>query len=146
MIEGVHKMYVNNMKIGEFSQASQVSTDTIRYYEKIGLLKSSRRSASGYRLYAPHDLETMRFIRSAQSLGMSLDTIKQLLAIQLNKQAAHCEDVKRFVGEQLKDLDIRIAELETMRSALSKLHDACCGGDEDARCCSILTALESGDV
>ena len=134
------------MKIGEFAQASQVPSDTIRYYEKIGLLKPSQRSASGYRLYDSNDIETLRFIRSAQSLGMSLDTIKQLLAIQLNKQAAHCEDVKLFVAEQLKDLDARIAELVTMRTAMGKLHDACCGGDEAASCCSILQALETGDV
>ncbi|WP_154222447.1 Zn(2+)-responsive transcriptional regulator [Marinicella rhabdoformis] len=134
------------MKIGEFAQTSQVSADTIRYYEKIDLLKPSQRSASGYRLYSSQDLETLRFIRSAQSLGMSLETIKQLLAIQLNKQAAHCEDVKRFVGKQLKDLDARIDELVTMRTAMGKLHEACCGGDEVASCCSILQALESGDV
>lgn len=134
------------MKIGAFAKACRVPADTVRYYEKIGLLSSGTRNAAGYRLFDSNHVVTMRFIRNAQSLGMSLETIRQLLEIQLNKEEAHCEDVKLFVGGQLEELDKQIDELVAMRSAMAKLHDACCGGLDDARCCSILQALEVGNV
>lgn len=134
------------MKIGAFAQAGQVPADTIRYYEKIGLLTAGHRNEAGYRVYGEQQLATLRFIRSAKQLGMSLDTIKQLLDIQVNKAEAHCEDVKLFVGQQLKQLEEKIEEFNRMHAAMQQLHDACCGGDEAATCCSILQALEAGDV
>lgn len=134
------------MKISEFSAQSGVPTDTLRYYEKIGLIKAEKRSASGYRLYGQKSLQTIRFILSAKDLGFSLATIKQLLDIQINKQASSCEDVKQFTQHQLQEVDQRLKELKKIRAAIAELHHSCCGGKEDARSCSILQALEKGNV
>jgi len=134
------------MNIGEFAEQSGVSTDTLRYYEKIGLLKAEKRSPSGYRVYGDESIQTIRFILSAKSLGFSLEIIQQLLAIQVNKSVASCEDVKTFIATQLEEVDQRLKELRNIRKAMSKLHDSCCGGEEDARYCSILQAMEKGNV
>lgn len=134
------------MKIGDFAKQSGVSADTLRYYEKIGLIKAAHRSAGGYREYGEENLETIRFILSAKSLGFTLDTIQQLLQIQINKQDASCEEVKQFVAVQLDQVEQRLKELHTIKKAMQRLHDTCCGGEEDARYCSILHALEAGDL
>ena len=134
------------LQIGEFSKLTGVAIDTLRYYEKIGLLKAQHRSASGYRHYGEQNLESVKFILSAKDLGFSLDVIKQLLSIQINKQANSCEDVKAFTAIQLADIEQRLQELQRIRNAVADLHDSCCGGPEDARYCSILQALEKGNV
>lgn len=134
------------MKISEFSVQCGVPADTLRYYEKIGLLKAEKRSASGYRVYGKESLQTIRFISSAKNLGFTLGAIKQLLDIQINKQASSCEDVKQFTYMQLQDIDQRLIMLNKIRAAVADLHDSCCGGKEDARSCSILQALEKGNV
>ncbi|AFJ03009.1 HTH-type transcriptional regulator zntR [Methylophaga frappieri] len=134
------------MKISEFSTLSGVPVDTLRYYEKIGLLKAETRSNSGYRDYGDASLETVRFILSAKSLGFTLETIQKLLQIQVNKQDASCEDVKQFVADQLELVNQRLAELQKIKQAMQRLHGACCGGKENASYCSILQALEAGNV
>lgn len=134
------------MKIGDFSTVTGVPVDSLRYYEKIGLLKAEARSASGYRLYGERNLASIKFILSAKGLGFSLNTIKELLTIQINKKSSSCEDVKQFTSLQLQDIDQRLNELKRIRLAVSDLHDSCCGGPEDARFCSILQALEKGNV
>lgn len=134
------------LQIGGFSELTGVSIDTLRYYEKIALLKAEARSASGYRLYGSQNLETVKFILSAKALGFSLSAIQQLLSIQINKQASSCEDVKVFTKIQLTEIEQRLQELQRIRDAVADLHDSCCGGPEDARYCSILQALEKGHV
>ena len=81
-------------KIGALSKVLSVSTDTLRYYEKNGLLTPSGRSESGYRLYNDNDLRCMQFIVRAKSIGFSLNEIKELLSINLEKQDHSCGEVK----------------------------------------------------
>jgi len=142
----VNTVKQNTMQIGSFAKATGISVDTLRYYEKIGLLKPEHRLASGYRSYGEHNLQTAQFILSAKQLGFSLESIKGLLDIQLNKQDASCNDVKQFVSVQLADVDNRLTELKKIRKAMTRLYNNCCGGEEDAHYCSILQALEKGDV
>ncbi len=132
-------------KIGEFSERVGVPVDTLRYYEKLGLLKAESRSSAGYRLYGEQNLVAMNFILNAKELGFSLSTIQELLSIQINKKANSCEDVKTFTAQQLKEVDERLEQLQSIRKAIADLHDSCCGGPEDARYCSIIQALE-GEV
>jgi len=139
-------MSAKTLQIGDFSKITAVPIDTLRYYEKIGLLTAESRSASGYRLYGEQNLDRINFILSAKGLGVSLSAIKQLLSIQINKQASSCEDVKAFNAIQLADIEQRLQELQRIRNAVADLHDSCCGGPEDARYCSILQALEKGNV
>ena len=134
------------LKIGEISELSGVSRDTLRYYEKEGLLKPSLRSAAGYRLYSDTDQAGLRFVLSARKVGFSLYEISALLAIKIDKQAKSCQDVKNLTKKKLADVEEKIVELERLKQALKVLHESCCGGPENAVHCSILQALEAGDV
>ncbi|WP_153914639.1 Zn(2+)-responsive transcriptional regulator [Shewanella sp. TC10] len=132
-------------RIGELAKLFEVKTDTLRFYEKHGLLAPSNRSDSGYRLYSQDDAEKLRFIVRAKAVGFSLSDIAELLSIELDKSNWACADVKGMVDIKLEQVQAKIAELEFFASSLSKLSEACCGGPESAEHCSILEALESSD-
>jgi len=132
-------------KIGEFSKVLSVSTDTLRYYEKNGLLTPSGRSDSGYRLYNENDLRCMQFIIRAKSIGFSLNEIKELLSINIDKQDHSCGEVKSLTEQKLVQVEAKILELTRFKDSLRLLSDACCGGEEAAVHCSILSALENVD-
>lgn len=134
------------MRIGKLAKVLDVSTDTLRYYEKNGLLTEASRSESGYRLYGELDIARLRFILRAKAVGFSLSEIKSLLALQLEKDKKSCEDVKQFTEQKMRVLDQKIVELQRFHSALEKLHTSCCGGTEAATHCSILQALDASDA
>lgn len=135
-----------NLKIGEISDQMGISRDTLRYYEKEGLIKPSLRSAAGYRLYSEADQACLKFVLSSRQVGFSLKDIADLLAIKINKKAKSCQDVKTMTANKIVQVDEKLAELQKLKSALNKLHDSCCGGPENAEHCSILQALEGGNV
>ncbi len=132
-------------RIGELAKRSQMSVDTLRYYEKEGLLQPTARSDSGYRLYADSVTARVDFIRRAKRVGFTLSEIQDLLELQIDKSAHSCEDVKSLTESKLIDIEARMRELEEIRRALSHLHESCCGGAESAEYCTILEALESAD-
>ncbi|SFB82856.1 Zn(2+)-responsive transcriptional regulator [Pseudoalteromonas denitrificans] len=132
-------------RIGELAKLLSVSTDTLRYYEKHGLLMPSGRSHSGYRLYNEACLQCMQFIVSAKSVGFSLNEIKELLSIKVDKNSHSCGEVKSFTLQKKQQVEVKIAELTRFKDSLQLLSDACCGGDEVAVHCSILSALENID-
>jgi len=134
------------LKIGELSELTGISRDTLRYYEKEGLIKPSLRSAAGYRLYSEQDLNGIKFVLSAKKVGFSLDDISKLLTLKINKKTKSCQDVKTFTEEKIQEVDDKIKSLLKIQHALGKLHQSCCGGPKNAQHCSILQALESGDV
>lgn len=128
-----------SMKIGELATASGLSVDTIRFYEKQGLLPSPKRSASNYRLYSSDAPRRLVFIRKARDLGFTLQEIGQLLELSEDRQAG-AGDVKERAQAKLQDLDRRIADMQAMRESLQRLVSACSGrGDTDH--CPILAAL-----
>ncbi|SHH97546.1 Zn(2+)-responsive transcriptional regulator [Ferrimonas marina] len=129
-------------KIGELAQAYQLKADTLRYYEKNGLLSPSGRSDSGYRLYSEDDALKLRFILKAKAVGFSLTEVQELLTIDENRAQWACQDVKGLVEAKVAQLEIKMAELTRFRDSLQELADACCGGSESAEHCSILDALE----
>ncbi|MCW8995923.1 MAG: Zn(2+)-responsive transcriptional regulator [Psychromonas sp.] len=130
-------------RIGELAQRYQIKTDTLRFYDKHGLLTPSSRSTSGYRMYSEKDAQRLRFILRAKAIGFSLTDIAELLSIELDKSNWACADVKGVVDSKLAALDVKLAELNYFRSSLQRLSAACCGGPESAEHCSILEALES---
>lgn len=128
--------------IGQLAKRCDVSSDTLRFYEKNGLLVPSGRSESGYRLYSEDDLSRIRFILRAKAVGLSLDEIRELLDIRLEACQHSCAEVKAITQAKLDEVDSKIAELQRIRRALRKINDACCGhADDDASHCSILEAL-----
>lgn len=130
------------MKIGEIAKASGVGIDTLRYYEKEGLLRPAGRSDSGYRHYDQQAVQQMQFILKAKALGFSLQEIRELLSLRIDREHQPCSSVKDLAQAKLKNIETKIAELQRMHKALQRITDQCCGGPEPAIHCSILDALE----
>lgn len=118
--------------IGEAAKRAGVSVKMARYYESIGLMPPAQRTDSGYRLYRENDVHQLIFIRRARALGFSIEEIEQLLTLWRNKRRASAE-VKRLALRHVADLDAKIAELQSMRDALSHLA-AHCHGDARPEC------------
>lgn len=129
------------MRIGTLARASDTSIDTIRYYERLGLLPEARRSASGYREFDETDARRLRFIRRAKALGFTLGEIADLLTISASRNGDMAPLHKR-TALALDGVEHRIAELERMRDGLRTLLDQCPGhGSLDT--CPILSALNA---
>jgi len=131
----------NSLKIGELAKLANVSQDTLRFYEKHGLITPSARSEAGYRLYSHNDVHRISFILSAKEVGFTLNEIHELLALEITKEESSCHDVKQFVDDKIKTVNQRIREMQKMKKSLKMLSDACCGGDEPATHCTILETL-----
>lgn len=129
------------LKIGELAKLANISADTLRFYEKHGLLAPSARSDSGYRLYSADDVHRIRFILSAKEVGFTLNEIHELLALDVNKANASCQNVKQVVDDKLITVRQRLLELRRIEQSLQSLSDACHGGDLPATYCTILEAL-----
>lgn len=120
------------MNIGEAGRASGVSAKMIRYYESIGLLAPAGRTASGYRTYDAQDVHALRFVKRARNLGFSVEETGALLALWRDKQRASA-DVKALALRHVRDLEAKIAELESMARTLRHLA-SCCHGDDRPDC------------
>jgi MerR family mercuric resistance operon transcriptional regulator len=134
---------VPTLTIGRLARECGATVDTIRYYEREGLLAPPRRSRSGYRLYATDALERLRFIRRAKALGFALDEIRELLALRVDRTKS-CGDVRARARAKIADIENRIGNLEQMRSALERLAAACSGAGPTNEC-PILDALQAGE-
>ncbi|MBQ4832869.1 Zn(2+)-responsive transcriptional regulator [Pseudoalteromonas sp. MMG010] len=133
------------MKIGELSHLLGISNDTLRYYEKQGLLTATKRNASGYRIYSDDDLKLMQFILRAKNVGFSLTEIKELLLIRFEKSLHSCAQVKAITLQKRDLVAQRINELQLFHDSLSILAEQCCGSERPAQSCSILSVLEDVD-
>lgn len=116
------------MNIGQAADRSGVPAKTIRYYESIGLIPEAGRTASGYRAYHRKDVETLRFIQRARSLGFSVRDVGNLLALWRDRSRASAE-VKRVATDHIGEIERKIAELEAMRRTLLELTRRCHGDD-----------------
>jgi len=130
------------MKIGELSKNTGFQVETLRYYEKLGLLKPISRTESGYREYDGESLKQLQFIKQAKYVGFSLNEISELLTLRVERDQHSCGDVKIIAEQKIEQIDNKINELDKMRKALHKITDACCGGSEPATSCTILNALD----
>lgn len=110
----------NLLKIGEVRSRSGCSIQTIRYYESLGLIQAIDRTAGGFRLFAPSTLDRLAFVKQAQSLGMSLQDISELLTVY-DSGNAPCSTVKHKLRDKLADLDRRIQSLQRLRDELQSL-------------------------
>jgi len=135
-------MGINNMRIGELAKQTGFQVETLRFYEKEGLLNPASRTESGYREYSGESLKQLRFIKQAKSVGFSLKEITELLALRVERDQRSCGDVKELAEQKLIQIEKKIGELVSMRNALRKISDACCGGSEPATFCTILNALD----
>jgi MerR family copper efflux transcriptional regulator len=133
---------MQTMTIGRLAKEAGVNIDTIRYYERHGLLPRAARRESGYREYSRDDVARLSFVGRAKELGFSLADIAELLALSADRHNG-VRGVKRKAEQRVADVEQRIRELQRVRRGLKKLIAACPGQGELATC-PIVAAL-SGD-
>lgn len=105
--------------IGDIAKQVDLNVKTIRYYEGLGLLAEPERTESGYRVYSAQDVERLRFIKGAKSLGLSLQEIKEIMALW-GEGTTPCSHVEHLLQDKLAELDRRIAELVNFREGLAR--------------------------
>ena len=120
------------MNIGEVAELSGVPTKTIRYYEGVGLIEQPRRRENGYRTYTGKEVETLRLISRARSLGFSLQQVGELLSLYGDKGRLSAE-VKSIALQHVGHIERKVQELETLRQTLLRLANHC-NGDERPDC------------
>ncbi|HVR81452.1 MAG TPA: Hg(II)-responsive transcriptional regulator [Luteimonas sp.] len=126
-----------HLTIGAFAKAAGVNVETIRFYQRKGLLPEPEKPSGGIRRYGTTDVSRVRFVKSAQRLGFSLEEVAQLLKLE---DGTHCNETAAFAALHLADVRARLADLRRMESALSKLVKAC-GAHPDGLCCPLIAAL-----
>jgi MerR family mercuric resistance operon transcriptional regulator len=126
--------------IGELAKKCDINLETLRYYERVGIMLPPPRSQSGHREYPEVSADRLVFIRRAQSLGFTLTEIKELLELKRNEDE-HCSDVVHSIDAKLQEVERKISDLRSIRRALTTMKELCQGdcliGD-----CSILENLE----
>src|ERR1700736_3734125 len=136
---------VATAKIGQVARETGLSIDTIRFYEKQGLLKRSPRTEGGFRLFGVGDIETLKFVRKAQELGFSLNEIRELLILRADHVPA-CSHVKELLDQKLTAVEQKIAELQSLERSLKRALQKCkrelkttASGHEE--CCPVLEEI-----
>ncbi len=128
------------LTIGQVAKAAHVNVETLRYYERRGLVPRPPRSLSQYRRYPDDTPPRVRFVKHAQALGFSLQEIRELLSLRATPKA-RCADVKRRAETKLSEIDEKVRVLRAMSSALRRLVSQC-EGELPASACPILESLD----
>ncbi|KZS69415.1 MAG: MerR family transcriptional regulator [Mycobacterium pseudokansasii] len=128
------------MRTSEVATQAQVNVQTLRYYERRGLLPEPRRTRSGYRAYTPEAVRVVRFVKRAQQLGFTLDDIEDLLRLAKGGPDS-CDEARAMARSRIGELQQRIEQLEGMRDALVRLVDTC-DRPRSKRDCPILQDIE----
>ncbi|MCK9987286.1 MAG: MerR family transcriptional regulator, mercuric resistance operon regulatory protein [Azoarcus sp.] len=128
----------DGFSIGLLAEAAGVGVETIRFYQRKRLLPEPERPRGSIRRYADDDLARVRFIKSAQRLGFSLDEVSELLKLE---DGAHCDEARSLAERKLEDVRVRLADLLTIESVLSQLV-ARCGATRGAVTCPLIASLQ----
>ncbi|MDA1049458.1 MAG: heavy metal-responsive transcriptional regulator [Planctomycetota bacterium] len=126
--------------VGQLAKRAGVGVETVRFYERKGLLAVPERKPSGYRQYDEEVVDRLRFIKRAKELGFTLNEIKELLSLRLDPTTT-CADVKKRSAEKIDDIEAKIRTLQRMKKALVKVTKACRGRGGTCEC-PILEALD----
>lgn len=129
------------MRIGEAAQLAGVNVQTLRYYERAGLLPEPPRRPSGYRQYGDDTVNLVRFIKHAQELGFTLRDISQLIALRTSPK--NCSRAGALARTKIEEIDLRLERLTAIRKTLADLERACRNGDAN-HSCPIIEALTEG--
>ncbi len=125
---------------GELARQADIGIETLRFYERRGLIEDPPRRASGYRQYPPEAVHRLRFIRRAKELGFSLDEVSELLILR-SHPTENRDQVRAKARAKIADIEHRMADLAQIKSALESLADAC-QHNQDSEECPILAALD----
>lgn len=134
---------MRTMKVGELAKKAGINLETMRYYERIGLMPKPNRKESGYRYYDETDLARVRFIVRSKELGFTLKETKELLSMRIDSDTK-CEDVKDLAQRKITDIQMRIKDLESIASNLQSLVNQCTDGQMSLEECPIVNALDQG--
>lgn len=121
-------MTTHGLTIGRLAQSAGVNLETIRYYERIGLMPEPSRTSGGHRSYAPEHVQRLRFIRRARELGFGLDAIRRLISLS-NPGIAACREVRDMAQDHIASVDAKIADLQRLRRVLRQAVADCHDGD-----------------
>ena len=131
---------LENLSIGAFAKAAGVNVETIRFYQRKGLLPEPDKPYGSIRRYDEADVARVRFVKSAQRLGFSLDEIGDLLRLE---DGTHCEEARSLAEHKLKDVREKLADLTRMGTALSELVSACQARKGNVSC-PLIASLQGG--
>jgi MerR family mercuric resistance operon transcriptional regulator len=134
---------MNSLTIGRLAKQAGVNLETVRFYERRGLLPRPPRSSSGYRLFPAEAARRLRFIRRAQELGFSLKEIGDLLSLRVSRRTTKAA-IRARAEAKIADIEARIRSLESMKKTLRKLTNACAGCGPVAEC-PILDSLDKDE-
>ena len=129
------------IQIGELSKRTGCNIETIRYYERVNLLRAPTRSAGHYRLYDTADARRLAFIRRARELGFTLDEVRALLALSASDRQETCAQVRELAVSHLTEIQAKIADLRAMERVLADAVQRCTAGE--LRGCPIIDALSA---
>ena len=132
---------MNNLTIGQLAKNAEVNIETVRYYERRGLIPKPPRPRSGYRQYSHDIVIRIQFIKRGKELGFSLKEISELLSLRIDSDTT-CSDVKKLAEIKIADVEEKIRVLQSIKKALTKLV-ALCSGQGPTGVCPILEALET---
>jgi Cu(I)-responsive transcriptional regulator len=132
---------MSDLKIGDLARATGTGVETVRWYEKVGLLARPPRTASNYRSYGHSDLMRLSFIRRARDQGFSIDQIRTMLDLS-DDRSRDCATIDAIASENLTEIDRKIADLTALRGELANMVVSCRGGT--VADCRILEALAPG--
>jgi DNA-binding transcriptional MerR regulator len=139
----------HTFQIGELATRGGVTPDTLRYYERVGLLPRPHRTSGGFRVYTTQTLDRLRFIKQARTLGLTLQEIRSLVSYQTSGGLRRCRDVRDMLRSKMAELEVRIAELQAFQVTLSRYLEDCertLSGDEGSRSdpdCPVIETLST---
>jgi MerR family mercuric resistance operon transcriptional regulator len=131
---------MEKMSVGKLAKKAGVNVETVRYYERIGLLPQPQRLESGYRMYTNDDVIRLQFIRHAKELGFTLNEIRELLTLRVDSKC-NCDDVRMRAEDKIRDISQKIEHLQRIREVLNQLVSACKLRKQTTDC-PILEAIE----
>lgn len=136
------KQYIT---IGKLSERSGVPTDTIRYYEKLGVLGKAERAPNGYRVYGQDTMEVLLFIRRAKVMNFTLEEIKELLTMAEEDSDAVCGDILTMVENKISAFKRKIEDTQIALTSLERFADDCPGGQVPSEHCPFIHYLGKGE-
>jgi len=131
---------VESLTIGAFAKAAGVNVETIRFYQRKGLLPEPDKPYGSIRRYGEADVTRVRFVKSAQRLGFSLDEVAGLLRLD---DGAHCDEARVLAEQKLEDVREKLADLQRIESVLAQLVDDCCASQGTVSCPLIVSLQAS---
>lgn len=131
----------SSFSIGQVAKGASVGVETVRFYEREGLVPAPKRRPSGYRQYPPDTVRRIRFVQAAKTLGFTLREIRDLLSLRV-AAGRSCADVRKLAKQKLAELDTKLTELQRMRAALARLAESCTGKGPTSEC-PLLDAIDA---